>query len=522
MKNVPLYVSADVLKKFIRYEITFDEMTHGLAWENIIFEKYNTKVEDLRVAFQNMSKAKITLKTFIAEWYSPIIEKLAVKLGFEMCIERYIKQNLHKKKNLRFPLGEFLVFEKDLEVIYCIFDWLEYYIKSNKNYRDDELADVKILIKTIDTYYKNQEVELEKRKYTIPMSFSFVGNVKEPKRIVSASAFTKKLFIDHVNRLCKADVALGYKVKGYGCLTGTCGYRANKDKALELFLKLYEKTGDYLSAEIIGDIYYSGTKNIPVSYEQAFQYYSICAAAHNQTCQLKMSDMLCRGKGVIKNEDLARRLVWELFEYNYNEFCSRSYYCFLADVAIRIGMFYDDGIGCKADPMEAFKYYNIGRYAVKCRYDLYENPADETLYNDVCSRCDELAPIVGCNPNATSVFSEVPNMLLACMADDYSVLVSVEKEKGAYKITTSRVQKPREEEKLSVLIEYPLSNYCKLHDSVVEYIPENGSDIWILGEADSFIAQSMTYVQDSKECLFYNNGEVVASFKSSVYECKLD
>lgn len=507
MKRLPLIVEADRLKQFFRYEITYDELTAGR--KDVVFDEYEFTLDDIAVACANMKRSKTSRQTFIMDWFDHVFYELYDELG------------LKRLDKMRFMLKHY--FSLDVEMINCFIEWCqnerEIYFKRHTG---DVIPDYGQIVKSVKVFKENQMLPVEERKFTLPMKYTLVKGRGNPSSVNHADDLTCMIYKKAVNDLCRAKIAFGYRVRGYSYLMGTKCFKKNMAKALDNFLTLYEMNEDVYIAEIIGDLYYGGTEIDPPDYEMAYKYYSIACMYGIKSAVLKVSDMLCRGKGTIKNEHVGKRLVFEMFDDAYKEFCRHEAGSFLSDVTVRMGMIFDTGIDTAVDKLEAYKFYNIARYALNMKKELNEqSDADEMLIEDVNDRCRELGSEIGCNPNASSIFSDVPNMLLACMVDGYEVRTEITKVKKEYKLRTVRICKADEPRPQSMLIEYPLNDYCALLDEVEEYMPVKGTKIWLEDDENNFFDSDEMLLTDKHECVFKYKGEIVAKIKTSMFTCRL-
>lgn len=506
MKEFPHIVEAEEIRKFIRCEISYEEMTNNS--DKIVFDDYKVSIEDFRIAFAFFKKHKTPRQAFVEDWFVHVF------------VDLYDALDTFKLANVN---NKYVLYKNDFEMLYCIFLWCDTeHDKYEKFHMKKDVPDYNLILKSIDTYYKNLELEPDERKYTSAMKMATIKAAGNPRLIDKAPKSFAKIYKKFINDLCKADYHYAYRVKTYSYLMGTVCFPQNKEMARLNAAKLYDKTEDPYIAEILGDLYYSGTETTPPSFACAYQYYSISALDGNKISILKMADMLSRGKGVPKNEHVGKMMVFNLFEDAYNSFCRYEYDSLMADVAVRMGMIYDSGIDTESDALEAAKYYNIARYAIKKRINMLKNPADVSLLQDVDRRFKELASVIGSNPNASYVFSEVPNLLLTAMDNRYVIYTTISKTKSEYKLVTRRIPKINEDNPLGMLIEYPLNEYCALVDSVEEYVPVKGTKVWLKDkEESSFYADDLFYDKAKKQCVFRYKGSIVAKISTSVYSCKL-
>ena len=70
MEEYPFIVDELSLKAFVRFEITYDEMTEG--HKNVVFDDHKMELEDLTCAMENLKAVSLSRKDFCEEWYEHV------------------------------------------------------------------------------------------------------------------------------------------------------------------------------------------------------------------------------------------------------------------------------------------------------------------------------------------------------------------------------------------------------------------------------------------------------------------
>lgn len=503
MEEYPFIVDELSLRAFVRFEISYAEMTENN--NNVVFDEHRLCLEDLEVAIKNMKAAQVTRKTFCEEWYEHVFIGLREELGVTY--------------NDRLSTGVLSVFNKEKDMVDCLFMWCkDQYEKYLDKIGDDEKINFNECIRSLRYYYENQDLEVPKRKFTAMMKRSSLRGLGTTSNINSAPLERRVLFKKFVNDLSKTGDVFGLRAKGFSLLFGNVCFKKDVEAAKKLFLDLYNDGEDPRTADLLGDLYYGYFDNRP-DFAKAFQYYTISAFDGNAESLMKVAEMLSEGKGIVKNEPVAKAIVLSLFEQTNTEFCRGIFSSYFAEAALMLGKFCNRGISDKRDASEAFKYINIARYAMERRFKEYRTASDEAEMEEIRVMHDALSKEVGSNPNASSIISEVPNLLLTAMSDGYSVHVEVKPSKNEFRLITHRLRKRGEEHPSGIFMDFPLIEYCELTNVVEEYFPKR-SQIWTRSNKKDFVADEMIFDSNTKVCEFKFKGEPVARIKTNMYVAK--
>ena len=167
---------------------------------------------------------------------------------------------------------------------------------------------------------------------------------------------------------------------GYEYYEGTNGFILDPNKALYWLEKYFKVTNDPDVARTIGYIYYYGrtTNGVPQG-DKAFQYFAIGhIAGKYYEATYKLADCYLKGYGTPICQQAAYNLVSYIYVPTIREFLNGNDSKF-ADVALRLGNYYRDGIYVKKDLKEAHLYFLEAKVAIKKRLEHMEYIGDRNV-----------------------------------------------------------------------------------------------------------------------------------------------
>ena len=178
---------------------------------------------------------------------------------------------------------------------------------------------------------------------------------------------------------------------GYEYYEGTNGFPLDMEKSLYWLEKYFEATGDPDVARTIGYIYYYGrtTDGVPQG-DKAFQYFAIGhIAGHYYEATYKLADCYLKGYGTPVCHQAAYNLVHGIYDETFTYFLNGDDSKF-ADVALRMGNFYKDGIYVEKNLFEAQLYYLEAKVAIKKRLEHMEYVGDRSVAMVISKSLEEV------------------------------------------------------------------------------------------------------------------------------------
>lgn len=275
-------------------------------------------------------------------------------------------------------------------------------------------------------------------------------------------------------------------------------------KSEECLLKLIED-GDYplpFYYNTLGYIYYYGrTTGGKPQYEKAFQYFSVAAIYGIYEATYKLADMLMEGKGVIKSVPAAVKLIENVYADNRQLFEDEVFDCKFADVALRLGNIYENGIGKEQDLETAYSLYLQAQYAIRERRnvtDYYGDGKVEKNIGTALERCRKKLPE---DFFQESIFAEHPYMIMSLMNDSEGLDMTAREVDGVWYLLARRSDANEDGEIRKHLFTLPALNLCQLSDTAIMRI-EDAREVICFAQTDSVYVNHITWSEHERAWLF--------------------
>ena len=186
---------------------------------------------------------------------------------------------------------------------------------------------------------------------------------------------------DNLLELAKRDDYSSVRLLGYEYYEGTNGFPLDPNESLYWLERAYRIGKDPEIARTLGYIYYYGRANDGVPQEdEAFRYFAIGHIAggyFEATC--KLADCYTHGYGTPVSDEAAYRLVSSIYEKTLDYFLEGEFLGKFADVALRLGSYYRDGVYVGQDFDIAYDYFLQARAAIHERLRRYEYVGDRSV-----------------------------------------------------------------------------------------------------------------------------------------------
>ena len=283
-------------------------------------------------------------------------------------------------------------------------DWENYFINSNMLITDKpsfKRIDFPLTWMLFYTELQHFDLECDTYGYLINLWKTYKKNInKEFDEILLFNdyyAYKFKRIIENNYKKCDERIINIYKkclkklytsnkessvkTAAYTYYGGNKIIEADWKMAEKCLLKMYRMNGDVYTANSLGYIYYSNRLGKP-DYDKAFYYFNIAAEKKIVEATYKLSDLYRKGHGVKKNTKKAFKILSELFLKEYPLYQEGCYGRKLADIALRMGYFYEEGLSVNKDLNIALNYFLLAREAInKRRY--YEEYGDEVVRKNI-------------------------------------------------------------------------------------------------------------------------------------------
>ena len=262
--------------------------------------------------------------------------------------------------------------EPDHVVIFTV-NWIRHFINEEKPINVDK---IKTFIKEV-TKFKNKPVF--DRKYSDDTLSLIIQNISHLLTVEEHSPNDELVQYYRANLvgLAKRGDYDSIKTLGYEYYEGSSDFECNPIKSTELLEKAFSISGDPDLARTLGYVYYYGrtTNGVPQG-DKAFQYFAIGHIAGGYLeATYKLADCYVKGYGTPVCHQAAFNLVSKIYDPTLERFVKGDDSKF-ADVALRLGSYYKDGIHVKKDLEEARIYYLEAKVAIKKRLEHMEYIGD--------------------------------------------------------------------------------------------------------------------------------------------------
>ena len=352
LSRVPVvHLSKRDLKALCRYEKTYSGlMKRRGSWENGEYtqETYKITPEDLKAAIQNFEKSGKPMIEFYWQWYGDVIDNL-----------------------MRAEIAKY-----------------------NEDYRESLL--------TGDGMPSETRVfctAMRMIKYEALKDETILQQVIED-RLEEANDEIKTVYRKYLDELCEKDDIDALRCKGYACYgNGNAVYGQDWIASRDCFLKMMELNPSGETANTLGYIYYYGRCNGGVpEYDKAFRYFMQGAMGGITESWYKLADMYISGYGTNKHPEVAYDIIMNLYKQQKTAFEADDPYNDFADVALRAGNLYKDGIGCEPDPDRAYEYYLESKDAIQKRMEEENYYGDDKVLANIEAAIKEIQPRVTSKP----------------------------------------------------------------------------------------------------------------------------
>lgn len=242
---------------------------------------------------------------------------------------------------------------------------------------EDEIED---LIEIINVYCRNKGKTFQELDVSHSMQRDIVDGIGTQDRN-DITDDEKEIYKIYLENLYDIDDYNAVKDTAYGYYGGNHLLECDWKKSEEALLRLLD-LGEMYAANSLGYIYYSNRLGQP-DYENAFHYFSIAANCGITEAQYKLSDLYRKGHGVKKDLDKAFSLLEPLYDKLLKQYQNGWYECSFADVALRMGYCYEQGLGCPQDLIKAKEYFETAKEAIDKRIQDHPHYGDSVVSKNI-------------------------------------------------------------------------------------------------------------------------------------------
>lgn len=445
-----IYIDDDTAAKFARYELTFQDIAGDIYPHQAVrtHKKYDITKDDLICVLKKASG--IPAEQFRKEWFVPVYDELCDSFSYGTW-----DMSESGDSGYRFLPSE------------NYFVWNAMNITCERLY--DGNTDYSDIIEELEFWNEQYKLPVPLRQYDDRYKTEYIKFLDNDDVLNTASEDETALFVRYVDELCEKNNKTALHVKAYGCYGGNRAFPCDWKVSRDCLLKLTEIDDDPFLANTLGYIYYYGRCNdgIP-EYDKAFRYFSIGAAGYIYESRYKLSDMFRHGYGTPKNEKIAAIIIRELYSENINYMLDGKLDTKFADIALRMGNLFRDGVGCTSDPDRAYFYYLQADFAIRMRMLEDDHYGDRTVAEGIRKAIDEILPQTSYTKTVRTVrYRTVEDILYYRHKKNCLMEMKIRKISGGEYSLQFRIL-PRADEKYQpkLFVTEPRAQFCGLTDGI--------------------------------------------------------
>lgn len=512
MKKNKIIITEGLLRKFFRYEITYKQLIFGgeeSDFANDEIDECILTLEDFEALLRNLQNKKVSALDFAENWGRGTV------VSDVFCYHYFLDES--EDGNEYEPLSRLL---HSLESICCdVITGISCYVP--------DYIDFDCMFESI-RLFKEKKYEDgigDMIRWNDHEKICYVNTLLDDTGIMKRIPSSEDVESDRnlLEELCAKGYPAALEIQGYAYYGGSYLYKCDWTKSRDIMLSLLENEHSIDQnkcqyANTLGYIYYYGRCNNKVpEYEKAFYYFSIGAfGGYYESCY-KLADMFIAGKGTPKNELTAVNLISWVYQNSRTGFLHKDAETNFADAALRMGNLYRKGIGFDPDLYYALRCYKLAELAINMRMETTNRYGDDKVKAAIESEINKLEGSMTEASKDKVIHSNIPSFIIMLFDDDYSVKISIKKNKSSVRLTAERICKPDEEFAACFPLVLPEYDICSLVDKVSQSASEIET-LWVKDDADSFVADSFSLSPDDEgKFEFYRDNEPVAFLKAKKY-----
>lgn len=238
-------------------------------------------------------------------------------------------------------------------------------IRDRFGWFDIEEDNPEVITCVVDAYNHAKDKPLDQIDISDDIKCDVICRIQDYAKDFTVNEVQRKAYYQYLKQLCEKGDTWALETMAYAYYGGNKILPCNWFQAEYWLLKLY-KRGNFSAANSLGYIYYSDRLGEP-DYEKAFFYFSKAAEHNIIEAKYKLSDMYRKGHGTRKDEQKAWAILQELYDGQLKTIQEENFGCHYADIALRIGYCFEDGVGTEANRLKAYEYFERARYAIEMR-----------------------------------------------------------------------------------------------------------------------------------------------------------
>ena len=267
-----------------------------------------------------------------------------------------------------------------------------------------------------------------------------------------------------------SELLTAMEIYAYACYTGTKLFPQDFTKSRDCLLRLLELSDGPQAADwcnTLGYIYWYGrTNHGEPQYDLALRYFTVAAQAGIYEAQYKIADMMIQGIALPKNPLLGAGVLDRLYGENREHIELEHFGCKFADIALRLGRIYQEGIGFEKDPENALSLYLQADFAIKKRREFYDYYGDASVEKRIAEALQNAKDNMPSDYFKDRLEFDNPALVGVLLRESNGIDVCLLKKDEELYIVAKRVPMDDRDER-KYLFCLPELDICVLADSVV-------------------------------------------------------
>ncbi len=450
----PVTLSAEALRQFCRYEVSFTELMQGRIFADIdVPVPYQITLDDVKEAVRGCLRAggsETEIRERLRdEYFFPLRNTLWNWIGGRSAM--YPPDD--EEGSLFWVPDQYSVFCDVWEMLFQVCEF------GSKEVGPDDI------VTEIQIWEDNQDRPLEKKEFS-RLQTRHILECWNDELLKTADAVVKQTYRRLLDGLCAQDDRDALEKKAYACYgNGNAVYGQDWPASMACLLRLMEIDPNPRTANTLGYMYYYGRCNDGVpEYDKAFYYFSIGAAGGFYESRYKLSDMFRHGYGVAKNPEAAASLIREMYREQLKKFADGESDSNFADVALRAGDLCREGVGCLPSPDTAYYYYLQARCAIRRRMETTDNYGDRKVADGIEKAIAEVLPETDhAKPSKTVHIYGLNRLLGSALAGKRRMEMKIRRLSDTEaRLTFRLVPYGNEKFRTEFLVTVPEAGYCEM------------------------------------------------------------
>ena len=364
----------DRLKSFLYLEISYKELVDSLTERNFNYDTRPSKkprdITNEQLFNINIPNYTLTLEDFkiIVTQFGKLIDSMPIE-DFDLW---YSAISNIDRTQIIYKSVFTLLNEKNIkgiqskdDLIELVFGIIIDYVVIKKRMEMEIDLNPKAVVEDLDRF-------IQGKKPRIWRWSDFIGGIfltKINDNVVYLDSDSQNDLREYLEEKIKKDNVFALEYKANGCFNGNELYDIDLKLAKYYYHKIYDLTkkndseSSAKAAQNLGFLYCEKIQDEEPDYRKAYEYFSMASILGLQDSEHMMIDMLYKGYGVQANPSIAKYMLEDKYQLDYDEYLEGNNHTNLPLLANKRAEF------CELEGffLDAYKYYMISNLAFKSK-----------------------------------------------------------------------------------------------------------------------------------------------------------